>query len=96
MPGPRAGARAAEFLTELRGTVVSLSDNETRLLAYACTHHSDGYTEADVTVQTCWDADRLDLGRVGIRPHPRYLCTSAARDPRLIEAAYARSIRRGH
>lgn len=91
---PLHGARAAEFLQELLGTVISLSDSEARLLAYACTHHSDGYTEADVTVQTCWDADRLDLGRAGIRPHPRYLCTSAARDPRLIEVAYARSLRR--
>ena len=24
--------------------------------------------EGDLTVRTCWDADRLDLGRVGIRP----------------------------
>ena len=45
-------------------------------------HHSDGRVDADVTVQTCWDADRLDLGRVGKRPDPRLLCTPAARDRR--------------
>ena len=48
--------------------------------------------DADITVQTCWDADRLDLGRVGIRPDPRRLCTAAARNPRMIEAAFARSL----
>ena len=46
-----------------------------------------------MTVQTCWDADRLDLGRVGIRPLAERLCTDVARDPVLIEWAYQRSIR---
>jgi uncharacterized protein len=90
---PQHGARAAEFVHQLRGSVIWISDAEAALLAYACTHHSDGYTEADVTIQTCWDADRLDLGRVGIRPQPRYLCTPAAKDPRLLEFAYERSAR---
>jgi uncharacterized protein len=31
-------------------------------------------------VQACWDADRLDLGRVGIAPAPERLCTAAARE----------------
>jgi uncharacterized protein len=61
------------------------------LLALACTLHSDGHTDGDITVQTCWDADRLDLGRVGIRPSARYLCTEAARCGDLIAAAYRRS-----
>ena len=90
---PLHGTRAAEFVRELRGSVISISTEEADLLAFACAHHSDGYTEADVTVQTCWDADRLDLGRVGIRPNPRYLCTAAAKDRRLLEAAYQRSVR---
>jgi uncharacterized protein len=45
----------------------------------------------DITVLTCWDADRLDLGRVGIRPAAHRLCTDAARDPAMIEWAYRRS-----
>jgi uncharacterized protein len=28
----------------------------------------------------CWDADRLDLGRVGIQPKPELLCTDTARE----------------
>jgi uncharacterized protein len=46
----------------------------------------------DLTIQTCWDADRLDLGRVGIVVRPARLCTAAARDAKLI--AWAR--RRGY
>ena len=54
--------------------------------------HSDGHTLADVTAMTCWDADRLDLGRVGIRPHPQRLCNEMARHPEFISTAYLRSL----
>ena len=37
----------------------------------------------------CWDADRLDLGRVGKRPHPKYLSKHANL---LIEDAYEWSV----
>jgi len=37
-----------------------------------------GVIRCDSTVLTCWDADRLDLGRVGITPKAIYLCTDAA------------------
>jgi len=43
-------------------------------------------------VQTCWDSDRLDLGRVGIQPRPERLCTAAAQDPGTIRWAYERSM----
>lgn len=88
------GARAAESIARLREErIVSLADEEAELLAYACLRHSEGLLDADVTVQTCWDADRLDLGRVGRRPDPRRLCTPAARDRALIAWAYERSLR---
>jgi uncharacterized protein len=66
------------------------TDGEMELLCYACEHHSDGMVLGDPTVQTCWDADRLDLGRVGITPNSRYLCTEAARS----QACMARANRR--
>ncbi len=69
-----------------------ISDSDFELLRIACIHHTDGKTAANVTVQTCWDADRLDLGRVGIKPHPKYLCTEAAKNPEMISWAYERSI----
>src|SRR5690606_2271394 len=67
------GRRGAEFARQLRGEFFELPDDDVDLLTHACNHHTDGTTEGDITVQTCWDADRLDLGRVGIRPHPSYL-----------------------
>ena len=86
------GARAAIYLQTLRGRHFEISEEELGLLSYACQPHSDGLMEGDVTVQTCWDADRLDLGRVGIRPDPRYLCTPAARDSGMLAWAYRRSL----
>jgi len=89
------GHRAAEFAIEIRQDFLTLDDAEFELLQIACRGHSDGGLEADVTVQVCWDADRLDLGRVGIVPCPTRLCTAAARDDALIDAAYRRSLERG-
>lgn len=88
---PKHGSRAAESISELAEDLPVLSVEEQKLLAYACTHHSDGLREAEVTVQVCWDADRLDLGRVGHVPDPERLCTPAARDAKLIDWAYNRS-----
>lgn len=89
---PDHGARAATYLQTLGGNYLDVTDEELELLAYACRHHSDGLQDAHATVQTCWDADRLDLGRVGIRPNPEYLCTAAAREPEILEWAYRRSV----
>lgn len=90
---PAHGHRAADFVIELQAEgVFDLESARVELLARACRYHSHGQTEADVTVQTCWDADRLDLGRVGTRPDPFYLCTDAAKDRRVIRWSYARSV----
>jgi uncharacterized protein len=78
------GYRGAELAKELRGLLYELADEEFALLYLACCYHTDGYTDGNITVQTCWDADRLDLGRVGKTPNPKYLCTTVAKDPDLI------------
>jgi uncharacterized protein len=88
---PEHGARGAAFAREMRGEWFDATDLEMSLLVQACEQHSNGQTEADLTVQTCWDADRLDLGRVGITPEPRYLCTDAAKAPDMIEWAHNRA-----
>jgi len=48
-------------------------------------------THADLTIQTCFDSDRLDLGRVGTRPDPALLCTEAAKTRKMIDWAMKRS-----
>ena len=90
---PLHGERAAGFAQELSGTHFELDADGLGLLLAACRGHSDGLLEGDVTVLTCWDADRLDLGRVGVRPHPTRLCTPAAREPGVLEWAWRRSRR---
>jgi uncharacterized protein len=88
---PDHGRRAAELAATLRESWMVLSDADFQLLAYACERHTDGLTRAHITVQTCWDADRLDLGRIGIRPDPERLCTEAARDSTVLLWAWHRS-----
>ena len=90
--GPEGAVNAAK----LRGFAFELDDANFELLRHACADHTRGFTRADVTVQTCWDADRLDLNRVGILPRQKLLCTQPARDPALLgwanERASARAI----
>src|SRR5690606_22227839 len=76
---PQHGARGAELARAMRGRWFDLDDERFDLLAYACVHHTDGKVTTNPTVGTCWDADRLDLMRVGIRPVPRFLSTEAAK-----------------
>jgi uncharacterized protein len=88
---PDHGPRAGEFARTLRGRLFDLSDHEFHLLHRACAGHTHERRHPDVTIQTCWDADRLDLGRVGITPHPKYLGTEVARRPATIEWADGRA-----
>ncbi len=81
---PDHGPRAAEFARTLRNHLFVLPDHEFGLLHRACAGHTNVRTHPDITVQTCWDADRLDLGRVGITPHPNRLCTEVAKRPETI------------
>lgn len=89
---PEHGARAAEFASSLNGSLINLDEVSLRLLEYACGRHTEGLTHGDVTVLTCWDADRLDLGRAGIAPRPEKLCTDAAKSSQMIAWAYERSL----
>ena len=88
---PQHGPRAAIFAAEVRGALFQLPDREFSLLREACAGHTHERTHPDVTVQTCWDADRLDLGRVGVAPHPSRLCTDAAKRPEMLKWADGRA-----
>ena len=86
------GWRGSALAEQLRGRFFEASDAEMALLHHACAYHSDGINTGDTTVLNCWDADRLDLGRVGMTPDPRYLCTTAARQESSLHKAHARAI----
>ncbi len=75
---PEHGARAADYATSLNGSFFNLNAKQLDLLCAAMKGHSGGEVHSDPTIQTCWDADRLDLGRVGIKPDPYFLSSLAA------------------
>jgi uncharacterized protein len=73
------GSRAARFAASLNGRFFDLKTEQLDQLCYAMEHHSGGDVHSCATIQSCWDGDRLDLGRVGIRPHKDYLSQEAAK-----------------
>lgn len=77
---PEHGPRAACFACTIRTHHIHLDDGEFTLLIAAIEGHTFRRNHEDVTVRTCWDADRLDLARVGTDPDPARLCTAAARN----------------
>jgi uncharacterized protein len=87
---PGHGHRGGELAKSLRGTLIHLDDERFDLLYEACRLHTNGLTTGDVTLRTCWDADRLDLGRVGTVPAAHLLCTDAGR--KLIRWADRRAV----
>lgn len=56
-----------------------MSHRQREILFEACVDHNIGATSTDPTIGVCWDADRLDLHRVGIWPDAQYMSTNAAR-----------------
>jgi uncharacterized protein len=87
---PMHGPRAAVLARELRGGPFDLGDEEMKLLAFACEEHTNGKLGKEQTIGVCWDADRLNLWRVGFEPDPRFLSTEAARSEERI--AWARNL----
>ena len=87
---PNHGVRAAELAKALNTQYFDLKPKQLDTLCYAITHHSGGEVSTNATIQTCWDGDRLDLGRVGIVPSPKYLSVEAHQH---IETAFEMSIR---
>jgi uncharacterized protein len=83
---PEHGHRAAKLAVRYhqRGAL-SVDATGLQLLVDACTGHDKGSLSLEPTIGVCWDADRLDLGRVGIRPAPMFLSTAAARQPEMLE-----------
>ena len=77
---PEHGLRGGIHAEQLCGSVYEISDTQLALLKFACIHHADGLTHEDPTIGSCWDADRLDLGRVGVIPSPFYMSTAFGKE----------------
>lgn len=70
--GERGAALALQYRAHL-----PLTDHQMTLLTDACRGHELGGTSGNPTVGSCWDADRLDLVRVGVIPRAAYMSTAA-------------------
>lgn len=72
-------AWGAELALQLRGIEYQLEDERFSLLYFACKHHATGKITNEPTIGTCWDADRLDLVRVGVAPKVKFMSTEPAK-----------------
>ncbi len=78
---PQHGPRAAAFAGELHAErFLPITAAQLELLQHACFEHTNGKVSSDPTIGACWDADRLDLPRVGVTPRRELFSTSAERD----------------
>ena len=70
------GVRTADMLPTIRDMILKdFTDEEVALLEKACRYHTTEQRTGIPTVDICFDADRLDLGRVGIVPNPKLMAT---------------------
>lgn len=81
------GARAARLAARLNDIHLKLDPLRLKYLQHACAHHESGMITENVTIGTCWDADRLDLGRVHIESDSTYLSTDIAKQTDFISWA---------
>ena len=72
------GPRAERYLRSIRDWV-DLSDERFENLCLACATHTLGTKAKNVTVATCWDSDRLEIGRVGFIPDEKFMSTEEAK-----------------
>lgn len=75
------GMRGAEFAKECRqAKLFDMDDSRFEKLYHACMFHTDECVNDDITINTCYDADRLDLGRVGIQLNPTKMATEFGKE----------------
>ena len=77
---PEHGLRAANHIEahrELFSCRFSLNEREIDLLKYACQHHTEMIKSEYDIVNVLFDADRLDLPRVGTHPDPNLMATTS-------------------
>lgn len=92
---PEHGDRAAAVASRLgnSGRLLDWLDNDRfGRLTQALVGHDRGEVMDpydDVAVATCWDSDRLTIGRVGIKVDPAYLSNPEAKTPVAIMGAEA-------
>jgi uncharacterized protein len=82
---PEHGPRAAGLALTLRERALfGIDDARMALLMEACQLHDTGAVSDEPSIGACYDADRLNLARLGITPDPSLLSRPVSRDPEFI------------
>ena len=81
--GPRASKT-------VRNLGLGLGGADLILLAEAIAGHTNRLHSTNLTLATCWDADRLDISRCAREINPDFLTTPAAKRPDVIAWAQER------
>ncbi len=90
------GLRSGDFALHCRDQGCVLNDEDFLRLHMAIVGHTKCCSDpGDETIRICWDAERLDLPRLGLTPRANTMHTEAAQNPALVEWAGKRS-RHGH
>lgn len=78
---PGHGEKSAEIIKEIfKKEYLELNDEQYAKLLEAVSEHDKSDAKSDdITIQTCWDADRLDLPRVYILPDKNLLYTEVGK-----------------
>lgn len=69
------GPRGAQLAKMTRGTLYDVTDSQYEMLINACEWHTTKRSTGVITIDTCFDADRLDLPRAGYIPNPTKMAT---------------------
>ena len=70
------GKRASKLIDTIRTSLlIELNDKQIMKLKQACELHTTEQKTGDATIDACFDADRMDLLRVGIKPSPDRMAT---------------------
>ena len=75
---PYHGRRGAGLAVEMyQQGLLPISEAMLSKLVHACNTHTEAPATYDPHAGVCYDADRLNLWRVGIEPHQKYISTDA-------------------
>ncbi len=85
------GLRGGELMLSYRDQI-NLTDEEIQKAYQACKGHTDQLHNIDIDIGTCYDADRLDLYRVGKTPSEDYLNNEYSKEQKTIDDAIRRTM----
>jgi uncharacterized protein len=88
---PDHGRRAAAWVASMRSDLQDLLEDLFQVLLVALRDHTHVRHTDNIHIATCWDADRLDLDRVGKTPKEEFMNTKIGKMMSSIQACYSKN-----